>query len=55
MDTIFQKITEWLKEMLVSGIMESLSGMTYSLEYCLMEIERNSAATDQNIRKRCPG
>ena len=26
-------------------------GMTYSLEYCLMEIERNSAATDQNIRK----
>lgn len=26
-------------------------GMTYSLEYCLMEIERNNAATDMNIRK----
>ena len=27
MDTIFQAITDWLKEMLVSGIMDSLSGM----------------------------
>ena len=27
MDTIFQAITDWLKEMLVSGIMDTLSGM----------------------------
>lgn len=26
-------------------------GMTYNLEYCLMEIERNNAATAQNIRE----
>ena len=26
-------------------------GMTYSLEYCLIEIKRNSDATDQNIKK----
>ena len=27
MDTIFQKITEYLKDMLIGGIMDSLSGM----------------------------
>ena len=27
MDTIFQQITDWLKEMLVGGIMSSLTGI----------------------------
>ena len=38
MDTIFQKITEWLKEMLVSGIMESLSGMFDSVNQQVSDV-----------------
>ena len=39
MDTIFQKITEWLKEMLVSGIMESLSGMFDSVNQQVSDVQ----------------
>ena len=38
MDSILQQITDWLKEMLVSGIMGNLSGMFESVNNQVGEI-----------------
>ena len=49
MDTIFQKITEWLKEMLVSGIMESLSGMFDSVNQQVSDVATQVGTSPVNF------
>ena len=49
MDTIFQKITEWLKEMLVSGIMESLSGMFDSVNQQVSDVAAQVGTSPVNF------
>ena len=49
MDTIFQKITEWLKEMLVSGIMESLSGMFDSVNQQVSDVATKVGTSPVNF------
>lgn len=47
MDLIWQKITEWLKEVLVSGILDSLSGMFDNVNQQVGEIARQVGTTPQ--------
>lgn len=53
MDTIFQKITEWLKEMLVSGIMESLSGMFDSVNQQVSDVAAQVGTSPVNFSPGC--
>lgn len=47
MDLIWQKITEWLKEVLVSGIMDNLTGMFDSVNQKVGEIAGQVGTTPQ--------
>ena len=45
MNSLFDKITDWLKEMLVGGIMDNLSGMFDSVNDQVGEIAGNVGAS----------
>ena len=47
MDLIWEKITEWLKEMLVSGIMDNVNGMFDNVNSKVAEIAGQVGATPQ--------
>lgn len=49
MDSIFQQITDWLKEMLVKGIMGNLSGMFESVNNQVGEIATSVGTTPANF------
>ena len=49
MDSILQQITDWLKEMLVSGIMGNLSGMFESVNNQVGEIATSVGMTPANF------
>lgn len=49
MDSILQQITDWLKEMLVSGIMDNLSGMFESVNNQVGEIATSVGMTPANF------
>ena len=49
MDTIFQKITEWLKEMLVSGIMETLPRMFDSVNQQVSDVATQVGTSPVNF------
>ena len=45
MDSILEQITDWLKEMLVSGIMQNLSGMFDSVNQRVVDIATQVGTT----------
>ncbi len=47
MDMIWQKITDWLKEVLVSGILDNLSGMFDNVNQKVGEIAGQVGSTPQ--------
>ena len=51
MNSLFDKITDWLKEMLVGGIMDNLSGLFDSVNDQVGEIAGNVVQPDpQHLR-----
>lgn len=48
MDFLWNKLTEWLKEMLVGGIMENLSGLFDSINEQVADISKTVGTTPQN-------
>lgn len=49
MDSILQQITDWLKEMLISAIMENLSGMFDSVNNQVGEITASVGRTPESF------
>ena len=47
MDLIWEKFTEWLKELLVNGIMENISGLFDNVNAKVTEISGQVGATPQ--------
>ena len=56
MNSLFDKITDWLKEMLVGGIMDNLSGLFDSVNdvYCIIKFPKVAEAIPQSCRGNFP-
>jgi hypothetical protein len=55
LDLIWEKFTEWLKELLVGGIMDNLTGMFDSVNTKVGEIAGQVGATPQGWDVSCKG
>ena len=55
MDFLWDKITEWLKEMLIGGIVRNLSGMFDATNQKVAEISGQVGLSPQDVYKRQMG
>lgn len=55
MDLIWEKITQWLKEVLVGGILDNLSGMFDNVNQKVGEIAGQVGTTPQAWDVSCKG